>query len=140
MADDYQRALDEYEAICAYHRSEDQLKWQVLGIAYGGGALLAATAVGRLYSYAAVCVAALAAAAVTLGTAVYCRLSKYTMWRLERAWTLEESVLKFDHHLHLRAKHAEEHGRNGVDKIIKLGYWLPWVLWVALLAVTIAKH
>lgn len=140
MEPEYQRALDEYEAICAYHRTEDQLKWQVLGIAYGAAALLAAAAVEGRYSYAALALAAGACMASMLGTAVYSRLSQYTLWRLERAWELEKTTLRFNHHRHLKARHLETGGKNTVNKVVKLGYWVPWIVWVGFLAITLAKR
>jgi hypothetical protein len=136
----YQVALDEYEAICAYHRSEDQLKWQVLGIAYGGAGLLASAAVSARYSYAALALAALAAVIVTFGTAVTSRLQQYTMWRLERAWELEEQVLGFEHHTRVRDRDRESEKKSPIVRLIKLGYWLPWVIWVAFVLVTVARR
>lgn len=136
--EEYQKALDEYHEIGAYHRSEDQLKWQVLGIAYGGASILAANAVNGRYSIASVVLAAAAAAATTLGTAVYMRLSLYTRWRLERAWELEKHPLEFAHHLHLKAR-GESH-RNRVNSVVRLGYWVPWLAWAGFLAVTIISR
>lgn len=136
--DEYQRALDEYTEICAYHRTEDQLKWQVLGIAYGGAAVLAVNAVGSRYSFASLALGAAAAVAATLGTAVYSRLSLYTKWRLERAWQLEEKPLGFRHHLHLKEK--GDTAKNRVNPIVRLGYWAPWLIWVAFAVATVLKR
>lgn len=140
MSEAYQRALDEYTEICAYHRTEDQLKWQVLGIAYGAAGILVAKAIEQRYSIAAVVLAGIAAAAAMLGTSVYDRLSQYTLWRLERAWKLEKEILEFDHHIHLKQRNFETGGKNRINTLVRLGYWVPWLAWIAFLVMTLVKR
>lgn len=136
----YSRARDEYAIICEYHRSEDQLKWQVLAIAYGGAAVLAGVAIAARYSYASVATAAAAAAVTFLGTSVYFRIHRYTLWRLERARVLERDVLGFQHHLMIDARYHAQKGKQRTNAVIQAGYWLPWLLWFVYLGVSILRH
>jgi hypothetical protein len=140
MDDTYVRALDEYNVICDYHRSEDQLKWQVLSLAYGAAAVLAGVAATNRYSYASVAIAAIGAAFTSLGTAVYFRIQRYTMWRLDRARELEESPLQFNHHRLITERYHDAKGKQRVNQVIHMGYWVPWVLWAGFLALSVVRH
>lgn len=132
----YEKALDEYSVICEYHRSHDQLKWQVLALTYGGAAVLATSAGAGRYSYFSLFLAAAAAVLITMGTAIYGGIHQYLLWRLERAWDLEET-LDFHHHTDIRDRSRKPGGKQHINDWVRFGYWVPWVVWAVFLVFTL---
>jgi cystathionine beta-lyase/cystathionine gamma-synthase len=135
----YDKALDEYNVICEYHRSHDQLKWQVLALMYGGAAVLAASAAAGRYSYFSLFIAAASAALITMGTAIYGGIHQYLLWRLERAWELE-GTLDFHHHTAIRDRSQKPGGKQHINDWVRFGYWVPWALWACFVGLTLWKR